>query len=301
MTNNLKGLLINIFSIFLFSLMDALVKYALDHLPAHQIMLFRSVCGVPFLLMYAYKEGYINDLKPKHIPLQIARAVVGAFATYLFFKSYEVMPLANAVSIIYSAPLMLTILSVFFLNEKVGVFRWSLVIIGFIGVMLVTDPFSYNFGYNVIYPLLSALTWAIITILLKKILPYDNIYTTTLIFSFATFILACFMTYQHGWVEIKSWGLVIVLILIGILGIFAQYFMAKALIHAETSLLAISKYTTIIFSIISGFIFWGEIPSYLSFVGIFIIILTGILTIQREIHLKKKKSLYRKFTKTEKN
>jgi drug/metabolite transporter (DMT)-like permease len=195
------------------------------------------------------------------------------------------MPLAEAVSILHTAPLFMTALSVLILREAVGIRRWSAVILGFIGMLLVVRPGAGMIDGGSLYMLGAAFLIGCTTIIIRHLGRIDDPVCITFYFTVSGVIVSLLGMLWQGWINPPP-GDLLLLVLVGLLGGMAQYLMTLSYQHMGVAILAPFKYLTIVFSGIIALLVWGEVPQPQSLAGIAIIIASGLYTLHREFRLK---------------
>ena len=139
LSKNQLGFLYMFMSVCAFSLMDIIVKWSVDY-PIGQVLFFRGFFGILFYFFIIPKERLHNFYYTKRAGLHFLRCMSGLVALVAIFIALRKLPLATVVSISFAAPIFTTILSIFLLSEKVGIYRWLAVIIGFIGILIINEP-----------------------------------------------------------------------------------------------------------------------------------------------------------------
>lgn len=269
-------------SILLFSLMDASVKWLGATYPTAQIMFFRcSVAFVPVLVI-VFLRGGIGVLRTAQKKLHFLRSILGVGAMGTAFYAFSLMPLAEAVSILHTAPLFMTALSVILLRETVGIRRWSALILGFSGMLLVVRPGSGMLENGSLYMLTAAFLIGCTTIIIRHLGKLDDPVCITFYFTVTGLLVSTLGLFIQGWQQppLLDLGL---LIMVGLLGGMAQYLMTVSYQHLAVGILAPLKYLTIVFGGGIAFLVWGEVPDLQSIFGISIIILSGLYTLHREL------------------
>ena len=148
LSKNQLGFFYMFISVCAFSLMDVIVKWSDDY-PVGQVLFFRGFCGIIPILFLIPKDRYLDFYKTTRPFLHFKRCLAGLIALVSIFVALRNLPLATVVSISFAAPIFTTIFSIFLLSEKVGIFRWAAVIVGFIGVVVISEPgfIEMNFLY----------------------------------------------------------------------------------------------------------------------------------------------------------
>ena len=269
-------------SILLFSLMDASVKWLGAIYPTAQIMFFRcSVALVPVLVIVALRGGF-GILRTTQKKLHLLRSIMGVGAMGFAFYAFSLMPLAEAVSILHTAPLFMTALSVILLRETVGIRRWSAVILGFSGMLLVVRPGSGMLESGSLYMLTAAFLIGCTTIIIRHLGKLDDPVCITFYFTVTGLLASTLGLFIQGWQQPPLFDLGL-LVMVGLLGGMAQYLMTVSYQHLAVGTLAPLKYMSIVFGGSVGYLVWGEVPDLQSIIGIGIIVVSGLYTLHREL------------------
>ena len=277
-------------SILLFSLMDASVKWLGTSYPTTQIMFFRcAVALVPVLVIICMRGGF-GILRTQQKKLHLLRSLMGISAMGLAFYALSLMPLAEAVSILHTAPLFMTALSVVLLREIVGIRRWSAVLLGFIGMLLVVRPGAGMLESGSLFMLAAAFLIGCTTIVIRHLSKIDDPVCITFYFTVTGVIVSLLGLLLQGWTPPPASDLAL-LTLVGLLGGLAQYLMTLSYQRLAIAIVAPLKYLTIVFSGVIGYLIWGDIPDLQSVCGISLIITTGLYTLHRELTLKSRIAL----------
>ena len=272
-------------SVLFFVLMSVCIKATGDNLPLFEVVFFRSFFAlIPLFLVIFYfnlKITSINNYK-----LHFFRGLVGIAAMSLFFISLRYVPLIEMQTISYSSVFFISILSIFFLGEKIGYRRVIAIIVGFIGVVIILKPDINLFSNYSVLPLLASIFLSMAVIILKKILLTNNnilsVWTFTL---FATLFSLFF--FNEDWIWPNNFDLVL-LIASGILGFVAQLCLSKSFQLADASVLAPLDFTSVIWAFLIGYIIFGEFLSREVLLGGPLILLSVGYIFYRETVLRKK-------------
>lgn len=269
-----------ILAVGIFALMDALVKLLAQTYHPFQVAFFRGAFAmVPIGLMIASRGG-LRLLATRQPVGHLLRSVVGVVSLLMFFYAFGHMKLADVVAVGFSAPLFVTALSVLFLGERVGWRRWSAVVVGFLGVILVVDP-----GAGVIDPVAmialgASLLYAVAMVIVRKLSATESNAAIVFYFSLAAAIV-CGAMMPFLWIA-PSWPHVLLLALVGLLGGSAQYVLVEAFRWAPVSVLAPFEYTAIFYSIAFGYFGFGELPTPTMLIGVAVIASSGLYILRRE-------------------
>ena len=290
LSKNQLGFLYMFLSICAFSIMDLIVKWSEDY-PVGQVLFFRGFCGIIPILFLIPRERYFDFYKTDRAFLHFKRCASGLIAIVAIFIALRNLPLATVVSITFAAPIFTTIMSIFFLSEKVGLYRWLAVLVGFIGILIISAPGLNSFNFYYIYPIIFCLGLSYVAIAIRKLSSTEPVWLIGLYFSFSIMILS-FFTLHHGWIMPKLKDLFL-LSMVGILGGLANLWLTQSYKFSEVSLVTPLKYLALIFAIFFGYIFWDEIPTAKTLVGAMLVILSSVIIFRREIYHKKQVSIAR--------
>ena len=272
-------------SVCTFSVMDLLVKWSSDY-PTGEVLFFRGFFGLLptyFLIPKSkLKKFYTTDRSKEHL----FRCLMGLMALIAIVVALRELPLAVVVSLSYAAPLFITVLSIFLLSEKVGIFRWLAVLIGFIGVIIIAEPGFKGMNYLYFLPLIFCIGMAFVTITIRKLSTTEPIWLISIFFTI-TISIAGLATIPMGW-KIPNFQDFILLALIGVTGGSANLFLTQSYKLSEVSLVAPLKYLALVFAIFFGYFIWNEIPTIKTLIGASLVVLASLIIFRREIYHKQK-------------
>ena len=277
-------------SVCAFSVMDIIVKWS-DNYPVGEVLFFRGLCGLIPLFFLIPKEKYFNFYKTNRRFLHFKRCASGLIAIVSIFIALRKLPLATVVSISFAAPVFTTVMSIFLLNEKVGLYRWLAVIVGFIGIIIISEPGFSSMNLYYLYPIVFCLGLSYVAIAIKQLSETEPVWLISFYFSLSIMILS-FFTIPQGWLLPNTKDLLL-LSLLGILGGLANLWLTQSYKFSDVSLVTPLKYLALIFAIFFGYIIWGEIPTYKTLIGSLLVIFSSIIIFRREIQLNKKVSIAR--------
>jgi drug/metabolite transporter (DMT)-like permease len=283
LSKNQLGFLYMFVSICAFSLMDIIVKWSVDY-PIGQVLFFRGFFGIVFYFFIIPRERLHNFYLTKRPGLHFLRCLSGLIALVSIFIALRELPLATVVSISFAAPIFTTIFSIFLLSEKVGIFRWLAVLIGFIGILIITEPGISELNIYYIYPIIFCLGLSYVAITIRQLSSTEPVWLISFYFSLSITLLS-FLTIPHGWV-MPDFNDFILLSLIGIFGGVANLWLSQSYKYAEVSLVTPLKYLALVFAIIFGYLIWDEIPSVKTVTGAFLVIISTLIIFRREIYKK---------------
>ena len=271
-------------SLLFFVLMSVCIKATGDHIPLFQVVFFRNFFALLPLIFFIYFLK-LNFRSINNYKLHIARAFIGVTAMSLFFVSIRYVPLVEMQTISYSSVFFISILSIFFLGEKIGYRRIIAIFIGFLGVLIILKPSTELFSNYSVLPLIASLFLSMAVIVLKKILLTNNNILSVWVFTVLCTILSLFF-YNENWVWPNNLDLSF-MIASGILGFIAQICLTKSFQLADASILAPIDFSSVIWSFSLGYIFFGELISSDVLIGGLIIITSVGYIFYRERVLQK--------------
>jgi len=277
-------------SICAFSVMDLIVKWS-EHYPLGQVLFFRGFFGLVLYFLIMPRDRIKNFYYTKRSGLHFLRSLFGLIALIAIFIALRNLPLATVVSISFAAPIFTTIFSIFFLSEKVGYYRWLAVLIGFIGIIVITEPGFDSLNIYYIYPIIFCLGLSYVAIAIRQLSTTEPVWLISLNFSVAiTFV--SLLTIPFGWIMPDAKDLIL-LCMIGFLGGAANLWLSQSFKLSEVSLVSPLKYLALVFGIIFGYLIWDEIPSHKTLLGALLVIISSLIILRREIYFKKLDSLPR--------
>ena len=281
MKNEIKlGIMLMILATFCFGIMDGVSRYLAEEYNVFIINMYRSWVLVLFVLIYSIKKGGIKQVSFSKKPLiQIIRGILLISCVCIGVYSFTVLGLVAAHTIIAIYPLLVLPLSYYFLNEKIGWKRWCAVFIGFLGIIIILNPISMSFNFNMVWPLLLAFLLAIYSILTRNISAYDNSETS---FFWVAIVGGIVMTiigpFFFELLILKDIPWFILLCFLSTLG---HFLFIKALETAQASILQPFIYLQLLFASIIGIWFFNDLLTLNLFLGGILIIGSGIFAFIR--------------------
>ncbi len=290
LSKNQLGFLYMFMSVCAFSVMDAIVKWS-DSYPVGQVLFFRGFCGMIPIFFLIPRERYFDFYKTSRPFLHFKRCLAGLIAIVAIFIALRKLPLATVVSISFAAPIFTTIFSIFLLKEKVGFYRWLAVFVGFIGIIIISEPGYSSININYLYPLVFCLGLSYVAIAIRQLSSTEPLWLIGLYFSFSITIIS-FFTISQGWLMPNLKDLFL-LSMIGILGGLANLWLSHSYKLSEVTLVTPLKYLALVFAIFFGYFIWDEVPSIKTLIGASLVIISSFIIFRREIYLKKQPSISR--------
>ena len=297
--NNTKGIIFILLGMATFSIQDALIKFIYNDAALYELYFGRTLSAIILLISYLIFSKKKINLKTHYPLLTSIRVICFFFGFSFFYISLTYMTLATANALFFCCPFFVSILAIIFLKEKIGIRRWSAIIVGFIGGYIVLNPDFSDFNYLKLAPIACAFCYAISMTITKITSDKDNVYTQMLhlyigaiiisilffIFTgkgqFNTFNDPTFQFIFREWFSNPSyaWPFIIVM---GLISVLAFYFILNAYSIASPSIVSLFEYSLIIWAILVGYVLFDNIPSLRTLFGAVIIISAGIYIYLRE-------------------
>ena len=290
--NLFKGIGFKLISALLFAAMSALVRQLGDVAPVGQMVFFRSAFAIlPVVVIYALRGELSTAVRTGRPFGQLGRGLLSVGGMFTNFSALTRLPLADATAISFASPLITVALAAIILKERVRIYRWSAVLVGFAGVIVMLIP-HFDVGH---YAVAGAMTVATVGSLLALIAAFCNAgtviqtrrltqseTTSSIVFYFSLVTaLAGALTLPFAWYSPTPAELT-KLIMLGILGGIAHIFLTESYRHAAASVVAPFDYTSMLWALLLGYWLFGELPDVLVYVGAAIVAGAGLFVIWRE-------------------
>jgi len=268
---------------------DAVLKWLTNDYHVGQIIFCRGIFVSLPLTVLIWNAGGFKSLRTVNPTGQALRAALVIVGTFFFISGLAYLPLAEAIAIAFAGPLFITALAQPLLGERVGWRRWSAVLTGFIGILLIVRPGNAVIQWAVLLPLMASLAGALRDLLTRHLSSQEN--TVALLF-YTTIgvIFASLATIPFIWIPVPlvDWGWFATC---GFLVGFAHFLMIETFRYGEATLVAPFKYSGVIWAGLLGYLIWGDIPGLTAVLGVSIVIISGIYILHREqIHRPKSRS-----------
>lgn len=288
--NAMAGIGFKLSSVCVFLGMSSLIK-ASDDIPAGELVFFRSFFAILPILVYLIARGELGvGLKTRHPVSHLWRGLVGTGGMAFGFYALTQLPLPEAIAISYATPLLIVVFSAVFYHEVVRLYRWSAVLVGLVGVIIIIWPRLTVFSgglenmssatLGAVSALIAACFAATAMMLVRKLVQTERSATIVLYFSIASSIIGlCSMPF--GWLMPTPEQFAL-LVGAGIFGGIGQILLTESYRHADMSVVAPFEYASLILSVIIGYIFFKDIPTIEMLVGGLIVVGSGLFIIYRE-------------------
>jgi len=283
-SQNLRGITAMLVAVAAFAGMDTMLKVLAGNYPPMQVAALRGAASLPFLLAAVGLFGRWRDLRPVRISLHLARGVLGLVMVAGFVYAVKVLSLANAYSIFFVAPLMVTAFAVPLLGERVDLRRWLAILAGLAGVLTMLRPSGEAMGMlGMAGALLSALAYALSAISVRVLTRTDT--TASMVLWFLVLLtLFSGAIALPDWIPVRrdDWGWIL---LLGLLGIIGQHFVTEAFRHAPASVIAPFEYTALLWGVGIDWAVWSVLPGARALAGGSLVVAAGLYLIWRERRL----------------
>jgi len=267
------------------SVMDALAKWLAAGYPISELVFFRSLFALPLVFFILWQQrGGVAALTPRWRLGHALRASLSLGALFAFFTGLRYLPLAEAISIAFAAPLFVTALSVPILGERVGPRRWAAVVAGFLGVLIMTRPGAEAFRPEALYILAAALCYAL-SMLVTRRLARSETTPAVMLSGICVALAVSVLALPFGWrtpVGADFW----LFVLLGVVGGIGMYFMTQAYRYAPAAVIAPFDYTALLWGTLIGWLVWQELPGTNVWFGAAIVIASGLYIVHRETRVR---------------
>src|SRR5499426_2308513 len=305
--NVLKAISLKVMSALLFALMSALVRFLGERYPVGQIVFFRSAFAIlPVVLIYAWRNELMAAVRTVRPLGHAGRGAISMCGMFCNFSALARLPIVDATALSFTAPLITVAMSAVILKERVRIYRWSAVLVGLIGILVMLGPHFDLSAYANSAMTTAGIAFAIAgaffnsgsVIQTRRLTETET--TSSIVFYFSLICaLAGLATWPLGWL-MPTWPELAALIVIGICGGLAHILLTESYRLAPASMIAPFDYTSMLWALLLGFLVFGEVPSMLVFVGAGIIAAAGLFVIWRERRLGLKRGWGRWVASSEK-
>jgi S-adenosylmethionine uptake transporter len=258
----------------IFSLQDATVKWLVTSLPIWEILFFRSIVIIVLVVAVTGLTNFREVLVNPNRNALIGRGALILVAWLAYFTAAKSLHLAELVTLYFSTPAFVVILSIFLLGEKVGWARWAATILGFGGVLIAANPSAAMDLLPIGLVLFAAVSWAVTNILVRMISRTETT-LNLMVASSALFVIVCGATLPFNWVTPDLFS-VCLMIGLGFVGGTGQYLLFEGYRLAPASAIAPFEYVTLIWAFVWGFVIWQDWPATAVFIGAGLIIVSGL-------------------------
>jgi drug/metabolite transporter (DMT)-like permease len=290
--NILKAILLKLASALLFAVMQTLVRALGDTFPVGQIVFFRSAFAIlPVVLIYAWRHELRAAMRTKHPFAHVSRGATSVAGMFLNFGALARLPLVEATAISFVSPLITVGFAAVFLKERVRIYRWSAVVVGFLGVLVMLTPHLTLFSgvapassvVGAALALTAAFTNAGAVIQTRRLTDTET--TPAIVFYFSLFCaVGGLLTLPFGW-QTPGASQLVALVALGICGGLAHILLTESYRYAPASVVAPFDYTSMLWAFVLGYAVFGEVPTIAVFIGSIIVAGAGLFVLWRERQL----------------
>ena len=289
----IRGIALKIVSVLVFVTMATLIKSTGGHVPAGEVVFFRSFFAIPVIVVWLFfSRELATGFRTVNLLGHVWRGLVGTTAMGLGFAGLQLLPFPEVTAIGYAAPLLTVVFAAMFLNEEVRLFRIMAVALGLVGVMIVLSPRLSVLGQGAVNPreslgamvvLMGATCAALAQVFVRKLVVTER--TSAIVFWFSVTATALsLVTLPFGWVVPTAHD-VRLLILAGLFGGVGQIFLTSAYRYADASVVAPFEYTSMLLALGVGYFLFDEVPTLVMLEGAALVVAAGVLIIWRERQL----------------
>jgi drug/metabolite transporter (DMT)-like permease len=280
-----RGILSMVVAVTALSVMDAIAKWLGAGYPIVELVFFRHLFAFVPILFVIWQGGGLAALKFHWRLGHILRGAFGLGAIFSFFMGLRYLPLAEAMSIGFAAPLFVTALSVPLLGERVGPRRWGAVVTGFLGVLVMTRPGAEAFRPEALFILAAALCYALAMLVTRRLARTDT--TPAIMLAGTTLSLVVSgLALPFGW-RAPLGGDLLIFATMGLIGGTGMYFMTQAYRYAPAAVVAPFDYTALLWGTLIGWLVWHELPGANVWLGAAIVVASGLYIIHREARARR--------------
>ena len=297
--NNPKGIIFILLGMFVFSIQDSIMKYIYSFVSLYEIYLIRTLVSFVIILLFLKITKKPIIFKTQYPLLTFCRIILFFFGFSSFYISLTVLPLITATALFFVTPFLITIFAKFFLKEQIGPRRWLAVIIGFIGVYVILNPDFNNFDYMSLTPILCAFCYSLSMIIIKITSEKDSVYTQTFTFYLGAIIISVIFYFtfgdgQYNTIDhpasqfiFREWfsnleNSMLLMIATGFTASVAFLLLFSAYRIASPAVVSPFEYSILVWSSLSGWLFFNEVPDLKTIIGIILIVCGGIYIFIRE-------------------
>jgi drug/metabolite transporter (DMT)-like permease len=286
----LLGIMLMIAAMILIPSMDAIAKHLSARYPLSQIVWARYFFYFLILLPMLLRYHGAAALLPAHLPLQLLRGSFLLISTALFFAAIATSPLADTLALAFVSPFVVTALSPWLLGEHVGIRRWAAVSVGFFGACIIIRPGFSEFGWGNVSALGAGICYALYLIITRKLSSGGVAPLITMTFTGLTGTVVMSLIVPFSWQMPNATDLTWMMA-IGVIAAIGHYLITQSFQYASASLLAPYTYCEIVTATLLGFVIFGDFPDRWTWLGIAVIILSGLYISLRERQLLRRRAL----------
>ena len=297
--NNPRGIILILIAMMVFSVQDGIMKHIFNFVSLYEVYLIRTLVSFGLILIFLKLTKKKIVFKTQYPLLTFCRVILFFFGFSSFYISLTVLPLGFATALFFVTPFLITIFAHFFLKEEIGIRRWSAIVVGFIGVYITLNPDFSNFNYLSLLPILCAFCYSLSMIIIKKTSDKDSVYTQTFTFYFGAMFFSIIFYFvigdgQYNTIDhpasqfiFREWFVnlessILFMVTTGVTATVAFLLLFTAYRIASPAVVSPFEYSILLWAPLIGWIYFEEIPSLNTVIGILIIVSSGIYIFIRE-------------------
>ncbi len=304
-SRSIQGILYLLCALVFLTVSDTIIKWLSPFYPLHELTLVKAAIALVLLLVFTRIFGGLSQLKTRRPWLHLLRGLMLVLSDAFYFLGLSVMPMATTVTLFFCAPLFVCLIAKVFLGETVGLIRWAAITVGMAGVIVIAQPGDVAFNWNVIFPVLSALTYALMIMMTRKLSLSDSASSMS-VYILISFVLVSIVSgifvgngqynvSEHGALQflLRSWQwpsitVYQLLVICGIVTAMGVYLLSQSYRIANASVVVPFEYASLPLAIAAGFIVWGDLPSVRDYIGSALIVVSGLVVVYFEIRMSRK-------------
>ena len=297
--NNPKGIIFILLGMLAFAVQDSIMKYIYSFVSLYEVYLIRTLVSLIIILLFLQITKKPIVFKTQYPVLTFCRVVLFFFGFSFFYISLTVLPLATATALFFVTPFLITIFAKFILKEQIGPRRWLAVIVGFIGVYIILSPDFDNFDYMSLTPIACAFCYSLSMIIIKMTSEKDSVYTQTFAFYIGAVIISLvfYFTFGDGKYDtidhpasqfiFREWfnnleNSILFMVATGFTASAAFVLVFSAYRIASPAVVSPFEYSILLWSTLSGWFFFNEVPDTKTLIGMILIVCGGVYIFVRE-------------------
>ena len=265
----------------LLALNSTVVKFLVADYPPGQIMAVRALFVFVIVAAFVWRDGGVRSLRIRSPIGQLVRALCLASSTCLMILSVQRLPLGDVFAINHASPLIMTALAVIFLGERVGWRRWLAILVGFVGVLIMLRPSAAAFQPAALLPLAVAMISATRDVITRRISATDSSTVTFAVTTTVILLAGLGLSVFTGWAPIHLHDLWLFALAAFFQGL-AHFLMIEAFRFAEAKVVAPFKYAAILWAMVIGYVFWGDVPDNWIITGGTIVVASSLYILHRQ-------------------
>ncbi|MBN8535359.1 MAG: DMT family transporter [Rhizobiales bacterium] len=275
----MAGIGLMLAAMFAFSINDVMGKWLVATYGVAQLLLIRSFAAALMLAPAIHRTGWRTIVFQERPWLHVARAICSTAEVAFFYWAVIYLPLADAVAFYLACPIFVTLFAIVFLKEKVGWRRWLAIVVGFIGVLIAVNPTGAGIGWPALIAISGTILFAGLNILTRKLAGANEVALVT--WQVASALLFGLVVAPFRWVQPSLFDFAC-LSLLGIVATLAHMGVNRSLKYAPAAVVVPYQYTLIVWAVVLGFLFFGDVPKLHVLIGSAVIVAAGLYIFMRE-------------------